>query len=187
MFAALSATNEAIMRAKSRTELFELVCVAAANCGKFTSTSIALANPDSDFFDVVAAAGPTAETTRNVRISTNGAHPEGQGVSGAAFRSRQACISNDYLADQQRSAFHAVLRGDRAKSGAAFPLLIAGRAVGVMVFLSAEKNTFTPEFVELLQRLADNGSVAPEDFDRADEKTKADQPTEYLPSHDSLT
>src|SRR5258708_2151502 len=187
MFAALSATNEAIMRAKSRTELFELVCVAAANGGKFTSTSIGLANPDSDFFDVVAAAGPTAETTRNVRISTHSAHPEGQGGSGAAFRSRQACISNDYLADQQRSAFHAVLRGDGAKSGAAFPMLIAGQAVGVMVFLSAEKNTFTPEFVELLQRLADNVSFALENFDRADEKTKADERIEYLASHDSPT
>ena len=31
MFAALSATNEAIMRAKSRAQLFEMVCVAAAN------------------------------------------------------------------------------------------------------------------------------------------------------------
>jgi diguanylate cyclase (GGDEF)-like protein len=188
MFAALSATNEAIMRAKSRPELFELVCVAAASGGKFTSTSIALANPDSDYLDVVAAAGPTAETTRNVRLSIKDAHPEGRGVSGAAFRSRQACISNDYLADQQRSAFfHAVVRGDGAKSGAAFPLLIQGQAVGVMVFLSAEKNTFAPEFVELLQRLADNVSFALENFDRADEKNKADERIEYLASHDSLT
>ena len=33
MFAALSATNEAIMRAKSRAEMFELVCSAAAQGG----------------------------------------------------------------------------------------------------------------------------------------------------------
>ena len=74
-----------------------------------------------------------------------------------------------------------------AKSGAAFPLLIRGQAVGVMLFLSAEKDTFTPEFVELLQRLADNVSFALENFDRADEKTKADERIEYLASHDSLT
>ena len=42
MLAALSATNEAIIRATSRAELFELVCEAAANGGKFTLTSIAL-------------------------------------------------------------------------------------------------------------------------------------------------
>jgi diguanylate cyclase (GGDEF)-like protein len=187
MFAALSATNEAIMRAKSRAELFELVCQAAANGGKFTSTTIGMANPDSDFLDIVAVAGPTADTTRSVRLSVSADHPAGRGLSGTAFRSRQACISNDYLADARRSAFHATIRKDGAKSGAAFPLLIGGRAVGVMLFLSAEKDTFTSEFVELLQRLADNISFALENFDRADEKTKADERIEYLASHDSLT
>jgi diguanylate cyclase (GGDEF)-like protein len=187
MFAALSATNEAIMRAESRTQLFEMVCEAAANGGKFTSTTISLANPDSDFLDIVAVAGPTAETTRKVKVSISPARPEGRGLSGAAFRSRQACISNDYLADQRASAFHAIIRGDGAKSGAAFPLLIRGQAVGVMLFLSAEKDTFTPEFVELMQRLADNVSFALENFDRADEKTRADARIEYLASHDSLT
>ena len=187
MFAALSATNEAIMRAKSRTELFELVCQAASAGGKFTSTTIALAKSGSDLLEIVAAAGPAAETTRNVRLSINDAHPEGRGLSGTAFRSRQPCISNDYLTDQRVSAFHAVVRGDGARSGAAFPLLVRGQPVGVMIYMSTEKDTFAPEFVELLQRLADNVSFALENFDRADEKTKADARIEYLASHDSLT
>jgi len=50
MLAALSATNEAIMRAKSRTELFELVCEAAVRGAKFSSTTIALAEPGSSSF-----------------------------------------------------------------------------------------------------------------------------------------
>jgi diguanylate cyclase (GGDEF)-like protein len=187
MFAALSATNEAIMRAKSRPQLFQMVCEAAANGGKFTSTTISLAHRDSDFLDIAAVAGPTAETTRKVKVSISAARPEGRGLSGAAFRSGQACISNDYLADVQASAFHAIIRSDGAKSGAAFPLLIRGQAIGVMLFLSAETDTFTAEFVELLQRLADNVSFALENFDRADEKTKADARIEYLASHDSLT
>jgi diguanylate cyclase (GGDEF)-like protein len=187
MFEALSATNEAIMRAKSRTQLFELVCEAVAKGGKFTSTVVSLVNPGSDFLDVVAAAGPTAETSRHVKVSINGERPEGRGLSGTAFRSGQACISNDYLADQRVSAFHAVIRSDGAKAGAAFPLFVRGQAAGIMLLLSAETQTFTPEFVELLQRLADNVSFALESFDRADEKTKADERIEYLASHDSLT
>ena len=56
-----------------------------------------------------------------------------------------------------------------------------------MIYMSTEKDTFTPEFSGLLQRLADNVSFALESFDRADEKTKADERIEYLASHDSLT
>ncbi len=187
MFAALSATNEAIMRAKSRAELFDLVCLAASNGAKFTSTTIALAKADSDQLEIVASAGPSADTTRNVRLSVDPERPEGRGMSGTAFRTRQPCISNDYLNDQRVSAFHAIVRSDGARSGAAFPLVAHDQAVGVMIYMSTEPGTFTTEFVELLQRLADNVSFAMENFDRADAKNQADERIEYLASHDSLT
>ena len=187
MFAALSATNEAIVRAKSRAELFELVCQAASTGGKFTSTTIALASADTDQLAIAASAGPSADTTRHVRLSIDAERPEGRGMSGTAFRTRQPCISNDYVNDNRVSAFHAVLQGDGARSGAAFPLITRGNAVGVMIYMSIEQHTFTSEFVELLQRLADNVSFAMENFDRADEKNEADERIEYLASHDSLT
>lgn len=187
MFAALSATNEAIVRAKSRTELFELVCQAASTGGKFTSTTIALASADSDQLAIVAAAGPSAGTTRNVRLSIDPDRPEGRGMSGNAFRTRQPCISNDYVNDSRVSAFHRILQGDGARSGAAFPLITHDKPVGVMIYMSTEQETFTAEFVELLQRLANNVSFAMENFDRADEKNQADERIEYLASHDSLT
>jgi diguanylate cyclase (GGDEF)-like protein len=187
MFAALSATNEAIMRAKTRAELFELVCAAASNGAKFTSTSIALVREGSHELDLVAAAGPSAEGLRQARISVDEARPEGQGLCGRAFRSRQACIANDYLSDPSNQAFYARALTDGSKSGAAFPLIAGGRAVGTMLFVAAEKNAFTPEFAELLKRLADNVAFALENFDRADEKNRADERIEYLASHDSLT
>jgi diguanylate cyclase (GGDEF)-like protein len=187
MFAALSATNEAIMRAKSRAELFDLVCLAASNGAKFTSTTIALARAGSDQLEIVSAAGPSADTTRNVRLSVDPERPEGRGMSGTAFRTRQPCISNDYLNDDRVRVFHAIVRNDGARSGAAFPLVAHDQAVGVMIYMSIEPGTFTAEFVELLQRLADNVSFAMENFDRADEKDEADERIEYLASHDSLT
>ncbi len=187
MLAALSSTNEAIIRAASRAELFQLVCEAAAKGGKFTSTAIMLMNPDSDFLDVVAAAGPTAASALQVRVSASEDLPEGRGLTGRAIRSRQISIINDYLDDPQARAFHGRARSDGANSGAALPLFVQGRVVGIMIFISLEKHTFTPEFAELLQRLVGNVSFALENFDRADEKTRADQRIEYLASHDSLT
>jgi diguanylate cyclase (GGDEF)-like protein len=82
---------------------------------------------------------------------------------------------------------HARVRDDGANSGAAFPLLVNGQVLGIMLFVAAEKGVFTREFAELLQRLADNVSFALENFDRADDKSKADERIEYLASHDSLT
>ena len=64
------------MRAKSRPELFDLVCEAAAQGGKFTSTKIGIVQPDSDYFDIVAAAGPTAASSREAPIATSEALPE---------------------------------------------------------------------------------------------------------------
>ena len=138
MFAALSATNEAIMRAKSRTEMFELVCEAAAQGGRFNSTSILLVRPDSDYLDMVAVAGPTADNARRLKVSISEAVPEGRGVCGTAFRSRQACINNDFPGDPRRRCVSTGHSQPGTKSGAAFPLLVDGQPVGVMLFISSE-------------------------------------------------
>jgi len=187
MFVALSATNEAIMRAATRAELFELVCQAAVRGGRFASTIIALKDDDGDFLKVVAWAGPKGDMQKTVRLAVSGAYPEGQGLSGTAFRTGQPCIFNDYLADPRNAAFYerALREGNRA--GAALPLVAQGRPVGVLVFMSSECGAFTPELVELLTRLATNVSFALENFDRAEEKARADEQIKYLATHDGLT
>ncbi|MEA2865668.1 MAG: hypothetical protein QOE39_383 [Bradyrhizobium sp.] len=180
MFAALSATNEAIMRAESRSELFERVCEAAANGGKFTSTSIGLVRAGNNLLDIVAWAGPMAEKARNGRLSVKEDCPEGSGISGIAFRTRQPCISNDFLADPRGAFFHESTRQSGASAVAAFPLFNRGQPVGIMLFCAAEKDAFTPASVDLLQRLADNISFALDNFDLAREKAKADKQKDDL-------
>ena len=154
MFAALSATNEAIMRAKSRAELFELVCEAAVQGAKFSSTTIVLAEPNSEFLRVVAAKGPNADAVRNLRFAMTDRLPEGRGLTGTAFRTRQPCFSNDFLADERTRLWHENARRTGMQSCAALPLLDGDSVEGVLIFNSLERGTFTPEFVELLQRLA---------------------------------
>ena len=46
------------MRAKSREELYQMVCEAAVKGAKFTSTTIFLAEQGNDFFTLAATAGP---------------------------------------------------------------------------------------------------------------------------------
>ena len=128
MLAALSATNEAIVRAKSPAELFRFVCEAAADGGRFTSASIALTRPDNEFFEIAAAAGPTSDKAWEMRISTNPAIPEGRGLSGRAFQAGKACIANDYLAERDAPIFQTASRLQGAQSGASFPLFNGGKA-----------------------------------------------------------
>lgn len=186
MFAALSATNEAIMRATSREELFRLVCEAAANGAKFTSTMISLVEEGSEFLRTVAAAGPNAEI-RNIPVALNTGGPGAFSLAAMALRSGQACISNDFQSDARTSHWHDAARTWGVRSAAALPLLGAGKPIGVLIFHSVDKDTFNPEFVELLKRLADNVSFALDNFARAEEKMKSDQRIEYLATHDALT
>src|SRR6266481_1499919 len=84
MFAALSETNEAIMRARSRAELFDLVCEAAVQGAKFSSTTLAFAEPDSDFLRVIASNGPNAGEMRDLEFAIADRPPQGRGLTGTA-------------------------------------------------------------------------------------------------------
>jgi len=79
MFAALSATNEAIMRAKSRAELFKLVCEAAVVGGDFTSTAVVLKKPGEEFLEIVTSGKSGRSRSRTAPIDI----PASAGVSGA--------------------------------------------------------------------------------------------------------
>jgi diguanylate cyclase (GGDEF)-like protein len=188
MFEALSSTNEAIMRARSRTELFELVCEAAVLRGTFTSTTIAVAVPGEAFLRIAESKGENHERIKSTRFATSADLPEGRGLTGTAFRTKAPCISNDFLADAEVAHWHTLAKAGGTRSGASFPLLRKGtESIGVLLFTASEKHVFSEDLVELLAKLAENVSFALDNFDRADEKAKADERIEYLASHDSLT
>jgi diguanylate cyclase (GGDEF)-like protein len=187
MYAALSATNEAIMRARTRDELFQLVCAAAVLGGNFTSTTVALAEPGEEFLRVAASKGQNADRVKSTRFAISDARPEGRGLTGTSFRTREPCIINEFLQDARTSHWHSLASGGGTKSGASFPLRKGEAAVGVLLFLSAETNTFTPDLVELLARLAENVAFALENFDREEERKKAEGQIQYLATHDALT
>jgi len=59
-FAALSATNEAILYAKSPEELYEKVCEAAFTSGDFMATAVFLLEPGTDMLRLAAGVGEGA-------------------------------------------------------------------------------------------------------------------------------
>ena len=185
MLAALSETNEAILRARSREELFPLVCEASARGGQFNSTTIFVADRDGGYLRALVSPGPFGDYIRNLRIPLTGESPEAQGIVPTAFRTGKHCVVNEFRRDP-RTRFWAE-KNKKIGSGASFPLRVGSDDFGVLLFLSADAETFTPDFVELLERLAGSVSVALEKFQKADEKRLADEQIAYLASHDLLT
>jgi len=187
MFAALSAANEAILRARTRQELCELVCEAAVMGDTSLSDHIWLLEPGGATLRAVAAGGIGKDTSVGLLSQLSSPGEESQSLGEIAFKSGRPAISNDYMADPRLTRFRERLQSLGIRSAAAIPLIKGGVAFGLLLVQSTHAGAFTPELVNLIQRLADNVSFALANFDHADEKARADQRIEYLATHDSLT
>ena len=130
-FAALNATNEAILYAKSPEELYTKVCEAAFSVGEFLAVAIFLLEPETNLLRFAAGCGDDVPRLRSIDISIVAGTPEGSGVSGQAFRDRKICVSNDFLNDPRSLPWREGARGGQVGTAAALPLTCNGEGVGV--------------------------------------------------------
>ena len=175
MFAALSDTNEAIMRVASPEDLFQRVCESAVHGGRLLAASICVPSEHSADARVIAVAGVGAEKLRDLRLSIDGATPEGRGLVGTAFRTQAPCVSNDFLSDARTAHWHDVARLAGIAAGAALPLIQHGRSIGVLLLYSADKNAFDEEVVQLLMHMGRNVVFALDNFKREAERAAAEE------------
>src|SRR5579871_531893 len=123
MFAALSATNEAILRTDAPEELFQRVCDAAVHGGGFKAAAALL--PQSDGWLRFAAVTGYFDKSRlaDIRISIDPDSERGQGLAGTAFREGRSCISNDYQNDERFLPWRRENKGEGIGAAAAVPIL----------------------------------------------------------------
>src|SRR5262245_50272409 len=107
MYAALSATNEAILRTSAPEELFQRVCDAVVHGGGFMTAGAALPEEDG-WLRIVAVAGYQSKVPlANLKISVSADSERGKGLAGTAFRTGMSVVSNDYRHDFQTERFKA--------------------------------------------------------------------------------
>jgi len=164
-FAALSATNEAILYAKSPEELYRQVCEAAFSSGDFLATAVFLLEPETSMLRFAAGFGGDIKRLREIGISTAADTLEGLGVCGEAFRDRKISISNDYLNDPHSLAWRQGATEAHIGAAAALPLTCNGRSVGVLLVTLREAGSLNGQVVSLLERMSANISFALDNFD----------------------
>jgi hypothetical protein len=138
MFAALSATTEAILRSGSEPDLHQSVCNAAVDSGKFLGTAIFLADKGSSWFKLAASAGPFVHMMEQFRFSSDASSPRGQELGSEAFGSGRPCVSHDVVNDPRTQPWKELAIGAGMKACAAFPLLRSNQPAGVMYFFFDE-------------------------------------------------
>ena len=121
--AALNATNEAILYAKSPEELYAKVCDAAFSVGDFLAVAVFLLEPETGLLRFAAGRGNDVPRLRSINISAIAGTPEGSGVAGHAFRDRRVCVSNDMLRDQGAPAWRGGASASHVGAAAALPLI----------------------------------------------------------------
>src|SRR6266478_7009704 len=165
-FAALSATNEAILYAKSPEELYRQVCEAAFSSGDFRATAIFLLEPGTSMLRLAAGFGEDIVRLRSITISIVADTPEGSGVCGQAFRDQKVSISNDYLNDARSRAWRQGASDAHIGAAAALPLTCNGRSVGVLLVTRRKAGSLDDQIVSLFGRMSANISYALDNFDR---------------------
>jgi hypothetical protein len=92
MFAALSATNEAIFKTDAPEELFQRVCDAAVHGGGFKAAGTLLPQSDGRLRFAAITGHDDKRLLADIRISVDPDSEHGQGVAGTAFRTaRSSC------------------------------------------------------------------------------------------------
>ena len=163
-FAALSATNEAILYAKSPEELYRKVCEAAFSSGDFMAVAVFLKEEDTDFLRFAAGFGEDVARLRSIDISIAAGTPEGSGVCGQAFRDREIVISNDFRNDPRSLAWRPGVRKGGVGAAAAIPLACNGCSVGVLLVTRREAGSLADETLSMLRRMSANISFALDNF-----------------------
>ena len=187
MFAALSATNEAILRTNAPEALYQRVCDAAVNGGKFTTTMILKPQADTGWMEIQAMTSVGEDMMRNYRMSIDATLPEGQGTVGIAYRSGKSSLRNHMVEDPRMTPWRERALKAGIASVAAVPLMREGQAMGVILFHSSEAAAFDTETVELLERMAENVVFAIDNFEREAERQRGEERIQYLATHDGLT
>ncbi|HZA55528.1 MAG TPA: EAL domain-containing protein [Candidatus Udaeobacter sp.] len=177
--AVLSSINSAIVRIRERGPLFQEACKIAVECGQFKMAWIGLLETVSMKVRPVGWAGVEEGYLDEISFSSGSEAPVDQGITEAAFKSKQPVVCNDLESDPL-FLWKTEARERGYGSAVALPLLVDGEVAGVFELYASEAGFFNEKELDLLQDLAADIAFALEYIGK-------EEKISYLAYYDHLT
>ena len=186
MFAALSSTNEAMIRAENAAELYADVCEAAVSGGEFLLSCMVLVD-DAGFARTAAGSGRGVARLAQIEVSKSDQRNFGSGLVGRAYHTGNVVASNEFAQGKFKSAWQEATSDLGIQSAAGVPVRCGGECIGAMFLGAGDPGGFPDDIVELLQRMSENIEFALDAFEQEAERKRAEERIHYLATRDALT
>jgi|GEM_PF-6137926 len=153
----------------SAAALIQKACDLASAAANLPIAYVTLIDPKTETVHLEAFAGFDSGSIQNVPVSVDPGRPEGRGITGVVYRTRQPRIVNlddpasagsVWLSDSERRTLSAI---------AGFPLLVENRCQGVFCLGALTSGFFDAGLSSLLERVAGSLSIG---LGRNQEKTE---------------
>ena len=175
LYATLSQVNQAIVRAKSRAELYQTICDVAVKFGEFSLAWVGILDETTGDVHPVTANGMTIEQWPFPLTNLNSG-PLVKGLVATAIRTSKVATSDDLQTDERIQN----LQGQNQKydfhSAASVPFRLKGKTLGVLNLISHEKDFFeAQQEVHLLDEMGLDISFALDKMEIEIERGQAEE------------
>ncbi len=174
LYAVLSQVNQAIVRVKSRDELFQSICVVAVQFGEFDLAWVGLLDEVTGDVRPVAAHGLDVKQWPFPLVNVK-ADPVVNGLIASAIRTSRVVTSDDLQSDDTMQSVHELFEKHAYHASAGVPLQLRGKTIGILNLISSQVGFFqAAEEIHLLEEMGLDISFALDNLEREREQRLAD-------------
>ena len=181
LYAALSASNDAVLRASTSQEMIGAVCESVVTQGQLLGAAVFLHDETTREFSFVGGAGAFRQPLPGPRLSSDPAHSYGHGLGATSFRSGRPCVSTDMENDPRLQHWLTLLRHTGSNACAVFPLFVRQEPAGLIyIFFGNEVGRLSADMMELMERIAGNLSFGLQRFHEIEQRERVQGQNERL-------
>ncbi|OWW20711.1 EAL domain-containing protein [Noviherbaspirillum denitrificans] len=186
---ALSASNQALVRATDETALLTEICQIFRDISGFPFAWVGFAEDGAERKVRPAAMAEVEEGALVATLNhvTWGNEPTARGVTGTAIREGRVAVVHDMQTGAVHAPWREFMVRHRIVSAMSLPLKAGNAILGALTIYSHEANAFGPDEVRVAEELADNLAYGITALRAEAARRKYAQQLEYHAGHDILT